>query len=166
MSRLESAETIEATVGANRHEVHHIGRAVSAEQRVYVLHSKRCRSDFGKGLTSCRFSRALDLGILPQEWAGFEDQAVELKISKTTGRLLPQASNDYISAAAAALAAEPMRYLRRCKWCRSVHDAAKVTIVDRFSDCSTYRCPGCRQLLDDRPECLGGSSLPLEVSRG
>ncbi len=165
MSKLESSETIEATVGSQRHPVRHIGRAVSAEQRVYVLHSERCRADFGKGLTSCPYSRALDLGILPQEWAGFEDMAVALKISKATGRLLPMASKDH-QAGDPALAAEQMQYPRRCKWCRSVHDAAKVTIVQRFSDCSTYRCPGCRQLLDDRPERLGGSSLPLEVDRG
>lgn len=46
-----------------------------------------------------------------------------------------------------------------CKWCRHVHDAAKVKVIDRYSDCSTWRCPGCKTLIDDRPESWGGSAL-------
>lgn len=158
MSRLESSETIEATVGINRHPVHHFGRAVSAEQRVYVLHSVACRSNELRDLRECEYSLALDLGIEPEQWRGSEDQTVGLIIDPNTGKLRPTD--------ATALAAEQMRFPRRCKWCQMVHDAATVTVVDRYLDCSTYRCPGCQVLLDDRPESWGGSSLPVEVSRG
>lgn len=49
----------------------------------------------------------------------------------------------------------------RCKWCQLVHDAAKVTVLERYSDCSVWKCPNCGTRLDDRPESLGGSAIPL-----
>ena len=64
--------------------------------------------------------------------------------------------------AATAVRTAPMRYPVRCKWCSHVHDAAKVTVVDRFKDCSVWKCPGCGNALDDRPERWGGSALPVE----
>jgi len=38
----------------------------------------------------------------------------------------------------------------RCNSCRLVHDAGKVKVESRYSDCSMWRCPGCGLLLDDR----------------
>lgn len=89
MSRVESAETIEATVGTQRHTVDHIGRAVSAEQRVYILHSQRCREMYAD-LRQCPYSRAIDRGIDPKRWEGFEDQPVKLWISVYEHRLVPE----------------------------------------------------------------------------
>lgn len=45
----------------------------------------------------------------------------------------------------------------RCLRCNHVHDGGKVTVVQRYSDCSTWRCPNCRSLIDDRPGGWGGS---------
>lgn len=62
MSDLVPADQIEQIVGARRHKLAHLGRAVSAEQTVYVLHSFACR-DSGIDLRTCVYSRALDAGI-------------------------------------------------------------------------------------------------------
>jgi hypothetical protein len=53
--------------------------------------------------------------------------------------------------------APAMRYPVRCRHCSHVHDAAKVTVVQRYADCSVWRCPGCGVLIDDRPHAWGGS---------
>jgi len=50
-----------------------------------------------------------------------------------------------------------MGYPMRCKWCGQVHDAGPVEIVQRYSDCSVWRCPHCGVLGDDRPLRWGGS---------
>jgi rubredoxin len=57
-----------------------------------------------------------------------------------------------------------MSYPMRCRHCSHVHDGAKVTVVGRYTDCSTWRCPGCNVLIDDRPRAWGGSAIP--VGRG
>jgi hypothetical protein len=88
VTQIEPAETIEAVVGAPRHAVDHIGRAVTAEQRVYILHSERCRARYAD-LRECPYSLALDRGIDVEEWAGFEDQPVKLWIRVRTMRLIP-----------------------------------------------------------------------------
>lgn len=41
-----------------------------------------------------------------------------------------------------------MAYPMRCKWCGCVHDAGKVEVVQRYADCSVWRCPGCGLLID------------------
>jgi hypothetical protein len=58
----------------------------------------------------------------------------------------------------------------RCRHCAHVHDAAKVTVVQRYKDCSVWRCPSCDVLIDDRPYAWGGServapSRPAPVRR-
>lgn len=88
MSRLESTETIEATVGAPRQENIHLGRAVSAEQRVYVLHSQQC-VDTGRDLRACAYSVALDEGIDLGIWENYQDRAVELAIDEDHFDLIP-----------------------------------------------------------------------------
>jgi hypothetical protein len=79
MSNLVPAEEIEQIVGVPRHSQAHYGRAVSAEQTVYILHSKLCLAS-GLDLRECRFSVALDRGIEQRRWTGHEDVAVVLDI--------------------------------------------------------------------------------------
>ncbi len=86
MTDLVPTDQIERIVGARRHPHQHLGRAVSAEQTVYILHSERCR-DSGIDLRDCAYSKALDNGIDPDWWKGHEDQAVAL--GPYHGRLIP-----------------------------------------------------------------------------
>jgi hypothetical protein len=79
MSDLVPTEDIERIVGVARHYQVHYGRAVSSEQTIYILHSKRCR-DSGIDLRDCRFSTALDKGIKMKSWTGFEDMPVMLGV--------------------------------------------------------------------------------------
>ncbi|MFB7890316.1 hypothetical protein ACFCZ3_19920 [Cellulosimicrobium cellulans] len=68
MADLVPPGRIEEIVGACRHDTKHLGRAVSAEKRVYVLHSWAC-IDSGIDLRECEFSRALDATrVRPEEW--------------------------------------------------------------------------------------------------
>lgn len=50
----------------------------------------------------------------------------------------------------------------RCTRCNKFHDSAKVEVVQRYSDCSAWRCPNCKSLIDDRPIDWGGSAVPIE----
>jgi hypothetical protein len=77
MSDRVDAELIEGLVGVERHPIEHWGRAVSAEQRVYILHSQQC-IDAVPDLRDCPFSWALDLGIDVERWV--EDEPVRLAI--------------------------------------------------------------------------------------
>lgn len=79
MTALVPADQIEQIVGAKRHSHQHLGRAASAEQTVYVLHSQTCK-DSGIDLRECTWSLALDRGIDPDDWKGYEDRAVVLAI--------------------------------------------------------------------------------------
>lgn len=89
MADLVPAEKIEGIVGVARHDRLHLGRAVSAEQRVYVLHSRACL-DSGIDLRECVYSVALDWGILLGDWVDMEDRPVSLEIER--GRLVPFAA--------------------------------------------------------------------------
>jgi phage FluMu protein Com len=40
----------------------------------------------------------------------------------------------------------------RCTHCGRVYDLGKVTIVQRYLDCSVWQCPGCKLQVDDRGE--------------
>ena len=76
MSEIVPASKIEGIVGAERHPTEHIGRAVSSEQTVYILHSREC-IDSGIDLRDCPFSVALDdYGV----WGGRDDESVVLRI--------------------------------------------------------------------------------------
>lgn len=86
MADLVPADQIEQIVGARRHPHQHLGRAVSSEQTVYILHSEKCR-DSGIDLRACGWSRALDRGINLADWNGYEDRAVVLTIIRE--RLFP-----------------------------------------------------------------------------
>lgn len=92
MTELVDADRIERIVGAKRHQFLHLGRMVSAEQKVYVLHSEWCRADHDAGrrdLRECRHSLALDNGIDTSAWEGWEDEPVLLNIFIRDGRLHP-----------------------------------------------------------------------------
>ncbi len=86
MTDLVGADQIEHIVGARRHPHQHLGRAVSAEQTVYILHSEKCK-DSGIDLRDCEWSLALDLGIDPADWQGYEDRPVALAFHRS--RLFP-----------------------------------------------------------------------------
>lgn len=88
MSRIESAKKIEGIVGAKRHATDHLGRAVSVEHRVYILHSQECVAS-GIDLRDCVYSDALDIGIELLVWAEFQDIAVTLRIDDEYGDLTP-----------------------------------------------------------------------------
>ncbi|MGZ0069282.1 hypothetical protein [Microbacterium arborescens] len=92
MTRLEPTSSIETTVGAERSQSEHIGRAVSAEQRVYILHSQDC-VDTGRNLRTCPYSIALDLGIDVPTWQGHEDRPVILAIDDDYFDLIPHPSH-------------------------------------------------------------------------
>lgn len=90
MTDLVPAPDIEEIVGASRHATDHLGRAVSVQRTVYVLHSAECRQlhDVGdRDLRNCPFSIALDHGIVDEDWHGHQDQVVGLSIE--TGLLTP-----------------------------------------------------------------------------
>jgi hypothetical protein len=89
---LVPAQDIERIVGVQRHSTEHWGRAVSAEQRVYILHSQECLDDPDWGLQDCLFSLALDQGIDLADWV--EDVPVRLDIKSDARRdwLIPSTS--------------------------------------------------------------------------
>lgn len=62
MTDLVPADEIEAIVGVARHQSKHFARAVSAERKVYILHSQGCLDD-EIDLRDCPYSLALDRGI-------------------------------------------------------------------------------------------------------
>lgn len=86
MAEVVPPADIEAIVGVPRHPSEHWGRAVSAEQTVYVMHSRWCKATVAD-LRDCPFSVALDKGIDLGDWAGREDEPVQLAI--VHGRLVP-----------------------------------------------------------------------------
>lgn len=88
MSRIEAADKIEGIVGVKRHANEHWGRAVSAEQRVYVLHSEECVAR-GIDLRKCEYSIALDYGIDLGLWAEYQDRPVLLLIDEEYDDLTP-----------------------------------------------------------------------------
>lgn len=86
MTDLVPPEDIERIVGAPRDRIMHLARAVSSEEKVYLLHSQACL-DRGGDLRDCEHSKALDGGIDPAEWERFEDVPVVAVIRKD--RLAP-----------------------------------------------------------------------------
>lgn len=90
MSNLVNPDDIEQIVGAKRHSHQHLGRAVSSEQTIYILHSGKCK-DSGIDLRACEWSLALDRGIDLEDWNGYEDRPVVLAFHKS--RLFPVIPN-------------------------------------------------------------------------
>lgn len=90
MTDLVAPETIGGIVGAPRDETLHIGRAVSDDATVYVLHSAQCLEMYDDA-RDCPFSRALDVGVDGGAWEHFTDMPVVLKINGLYGDLEPVA---------------------------------------------------------------------------
>lgn len=81
-------EQIEGLVGAKRLDMHHIARAASEKQIVFILHSQACLDSRGRdGLVDCRYSKALDRGIDMEVWEDWQDKAVLVLVK--AGRLVP-----------------------------------------------------------------------------
>jgi hypothetical protein len=58
---------------------------------------------------------------------------------------------------------QPMVSPVRCLHCRTIYDMGAVQTTGHYADCSTWRCPGCRLLVDDR--CLGGWGGRRDIER-
>ncbi|PFG19850.1 hypothetical protein [Serinibacter salmoneus] len=86
MTRIIPADRIEEIVGARRRKHQHLGRAVSAEATVHILHSQECRDSLDD-LRECVYSRALDRGIDTRAWRHHMDCVAELAIVR--GELVP-----------------------------------------------------------------------------
>lgn len=89
MTNLVGTNDIERIVGARRMVCTHLGRAVSSERTVYILHSKQCVQS-SRDIRSCWYSLALDAGIDDARWDGWEDKPVLLGITRSSG-LVPLA---------------------------------------------------------------------------
>jgi len=90
MVDLVDPDKIEGIVGIERDPKLHYGRAVSAEETFYILHSHSCRES-GRSLLACQFSLALgDHGINKGIWGDLQDRPVPLEVSG--GRLVPRES--------------------------------------------------------------------------
>jgi hypothetical protein len=87
VSDLVDPDKIEAIVGVERHATRHYARAVSAEQTVFILHSKRCLLGT-PDLRECLFSVALDNGIDLDVWADHQDRPMRVSINRSL-RLIP-----------------------------------------------------------------------------
>lgn len=61
--------------------------------------------------------------------------------------------------------ARDMSWPARCRHCGNIHDAGKVEVVQRYADCSVWRCPNCTVLIDDRPPSWGGCATGPDVVR-
>lgn len=84
MANLVPSHLIEDIVGVKRHPDHHIGRAVSSEEMMYILHSRQC---FSEDMLNCEFTWALDRGIEMSKWGHHLDIPVKLEIDG--GHLVP-----------------------------------------------------------------------------
>jgi hypothetical protein len=80
---------IEVIVGVPRHPDWHYGRAVSVEERVYILHSQQCHDHYDN-LRDCPYSVALNAGIDESSWV--MDAPVLLEIHG--GRIYPREEPD------------------------------------------------------------------------
>jgi hypothetical protein len=92
VTEIVPTDEIEGIVGVSRHDSDHIGRAVTAKQKVYILHSKECL-DSGIDLRECEFSVSLDRGLAFIKWEQSLDVPVVLWISED-GRLLPRQADE------------------------------------------------------------------------
>ena len=89
MTDLVDPNKIEAIVGAKRHPTRHIARAISAEQKVFILHPDNCAARVTlRPLTECMYSRALDRGIDLTRWAEHQDRPVFIA-TNAEAKLIP-----------------------------------------------------------------------------
>lgn len=88
MSEIVPAAEIERIVGAKRHATEHLGRAIEAEQTIYILHSQECK-DSGIDLRDCDYSLALDAGINEANWVSARAEGCPVRLMVHAGRLVP-----------------------------------------------------------------------------
>lgn len=50
----------------------------------------------------------------------------------------------------------------RCRWCGAVYDLAHVEVTARYSDCSVWKSPCCKNTADDRDQRWGGGGTRLK----
>lgn len=79
MTQLVDPEKIESIVGVKRHARAHFGRMSHTDRILYILHSKLCLED-NEDLRQCKFSLALDRGLDPKKWEGFENLTIPLQV--------------------------------------------------------------------------------------
>lgn len=83
MTAIVPRSDIERIVGVPRDPRRHLGRAVSEEQTIYIMHSKMCLAS-GIDLRICSYSRLLDelMKFDEHRWVGWEDKPVVLGIDR------------------------------------------------------------------------------------
>lgn len=85
MTEIVPEEDIERLVGVRRQSVH-FARAVTADQKVYILHSIGCKAHT-PDLRMCAFSIALDYGLDEKYWKDLYDAPVWVTV--LNGKLVP-----------------------------------------------------------------------------
>lgn len=93
MSDLVDPSEIERIVGVKRRAFHHVARVVKAEDKIYILHSQQCL-DSGIDLRDCQFSRALDAGVQPANWATAERLECPVLVEVIGNLLVPYGRAD------------------------------------------------------------------------
>jgi hypothetical protein len=130
------AGDIERIVGVPRHATEHWGRAVSAEQQVYILHSQECLDDPRWGLEDCLLSLALDQGIDLADWV--EDVPVRLGVRSNAWRdwLIPAPPEN----------ADPVPHPEDCFGCDREWAALHDYHPRQSADLNEGGCDGCPAL--------------------
>ena len=81
MSNKVDPNQIEEIVGTKRNRKAHIGKFVSEEDKVYIMHSRECVVAH-EDLRQCKFSLAMDTGLPEKAWNKYADKTVLLGIMK------------------------------------------------------------------------------------
>lgn len=158
MTELVNPDEIEQIVGVPRNPYIHIGRAVTAEQAVYILHSDACLADPSLvDLRACPFSLALDRGVSIDEWTtaaaefatnaqrGTEDWPVLLGIDADSGTLVP-----------IGVARAPRRWRMSVFMTKEAVRQQIKTVTRRHVDTWRHLLPGDRLTLVEK-----GQGIPL-----
>ena len=53
----------------------------------------------------------------------------------------------------------------RCTSCGHVYDLGRITEFGRYTDCTTWRCPGCKIGVSDRPHAWGHDHHYVELDQ-
>lgn len=74
-------DKIELIVGRKRGVRAHYGKVVTEERMVYILHSQTCFDN--DDLMICKYTQALERGLRADDWIGWENTPVRLKVNDT-----------------------------------------------------------------------------------
>jgi len=86
MSNLVNSKEIEEIIGAPRNRKAHFGKLITAEDKIYIMHSYECVFK-NEDLRQCEFSKAMDHSTPEKLWNKFEDKTVLLGVM--SGSLVP-----------------------------------------------------------------------------